>query len=83
MDDSEKLRVLIPHWIEHNEAHAGEFRQWAAQAGAAETDIVLAAERMGAVNAALADALERLGGALPADTGYDHAHHHPAHHHEE
>jgi len=26
-----KLRVLLPHWIEHNEEHADSFRQWAAR----------------------------------------------------
>ena len=29
MNEVEKLRVLIPHWIEHNEEHANEFRRWA------------------------------------------------------
>jgi hypothetical protein len=29
MDDLEKLQVLLPHWIEHNEEHAHEFRTWA------------------------------------------------------
>jgi hypothetical protein len=32
--DLEKLRVLLPHWIEHNAEHAAEFRQWAERAGA-------------------------------------------------
>jgi len=25
MDEVEKLRVLLPHWIEHNSEHAEEF----------------------------------------------------------
>ena len=25
MNETDKLRVLIPHWIEHNEEHAREF----------------------------------------------------------
>ena len=25
----EKLRVLLPHWIEHNHNHEAEFRKWA------------------------------------------------------
>ncbi|MBW2056513.1 MAG: hypothetical protein JRH07_09110 [Deltaproteobacteria bacterium] len=25
----EKVRVLIPHWISHNEEHAQEYRKWA------------------------------------------------------
>lgn len=83
MDDSDKLRVLIPHWIEHNEAHAAEFRQWAAQAGAAAADIVRAAERVADANAALVAALAKLGGALPADAGQHHHHHEHNGHHQE
>ena len=26
---TEKLKVLIPHWISHNEEHAGEYKKWA------------------------------------------------------
>lgn len=26
---AEKLRVLIRHWISHNEEHAQEYRKWA------------------------------------------------------
>ena len=29
MNEIEKLRVLIPHWVEHNNEHAQEFRDWA------------------------------------------------------
>jgi hypothetical protein len=25
----QKIKVLIPHWISHNEEHAGEYRKWA------------------------------------------------------
>ena len=32
MNKSDKLRVLIPHWIEHNAERADEFRRWAEQA---------------------------------------------------
>ena len=64
--DEDKLRVLLPHWIEHNTEHAAEFRQWAEKAraaGLAEVgdEIALAAKELGWVNEALADALERLG----------------------
>jgi hypothetical protein len=81
MNELDKLRVLIPHWIEHNEEHAHEFRQWAEQAGVAEADILLAAEQMRDVNEPLAEALEKLGGPLPAEHHYHHDHGH--HHHEE
>jgi len=31
-DDLAKLRILLPHWIEHNEEHAASFQRWAARA---------------------------------------------------
>ena len=73
MNEVDKLRVLIPHWIEHNEEHAGEFRRWAEEAGSATEDILNAADLMSRVNQSLAIALEKLGGALP----------HPHHEHHE
>jgi nickel/cobalt exporter len=33
MDDSKKLPIIIKHWIEHNESHIEEYRQWAGKAG--------------------------------------------------
>jgi hypothetical protein len=32
MTDIEKLRALLPHWIEHNGEHAAEFANWAEKA---------------------------------------------------
>ena len=64
MDQADKLRVLIPHWIEHNEEHAGEFRSWADQAGEASADILQAAEYMSRLNKSLETALKKLGGPL-------------------
>jgi len=66
MEDIEKLRVLIPHWITHNAEHAENFRRWADRAGVATQDILMAAEAMDRANEALADALEKLGGPLPS-----------------
>ena len=68
MNELEKLRVLLSHWIEHNEEHAAEFRRWAEKAGPAAPDVLAAAERMGQVNQALAAALAKLGGAIPYET---------------
>ncbi|HIC90059.1 MAG TPA: hypothetical protein EYP04_11755 [Anaerolineae bacterium] len=67
MNERDKLRVLLPHWIEHNAEHADEFRRWAEQAGEAKSDILAAAEQMQQVNARLTSALEKLGGALPLE----------------
>ena len=60
--DLEKLRVLLPHWIEHNTEHAAEFRQWAERAGKAGADIRAAAEALEQANQALKTAQEKLGG---------------------
>ncbi|MEA3351202.1 MAG: hypothetical protein U9Q82_11310 [Chloroflexota bacterium] len=75
MNEQDKLRVLIPHWVEHNQEHAAEFRRWSEQAGDATADILGAAEAMMKVNEMLMSALEKLGGALE---GIDHHHHHGA-----
>jgi hypothetical protein len=64
MNEVEKLRVLIPHWIEHNEEHAEDFRRWAELAGEASQDILLAAENVDHANQALVNAMEKLGGPL-------------------
>jgi len=76
MSEVDKLRVLLPHWIEHNGEHAGEFEAWAGRAGAAEDDILAAASLVKEANALLEQALERLGGAL------EHHHHPHGHHHD-
>lgn len=64
MNEIEKLRVLLPHWIEHNEEHAAEFRQWAERTDEAGAEIMAAAHQMEIVNRSLRAALEKLGGAL-------------------
>ena len=68
--DLEKLRILLPHWIEHNVEHAAEFRSWATRAGEAGEDILTAAGQIENANAALQRALERVGGPLSS------SHHH-------
>lgn len=30
--DREKLKILLSHWIEHNQEHAAEFSSWAEKA---------------------------------------------------
>jgi hypothetical protein len=68
MNDLDKVRALLPHWIEHNAEHAAEFRDWAervqamGEEGVAD-EIALAAKQLGWVNEALLAAQERLGGA--------------------
>ena len=59
--DLEKLRVLLPHWIEHNAEHAGEFRTWAERGREAGEQILEAARYLDRANQALEKALEKLG----------------------
>jgi len=64
-DNLAKLRILLPHWIEHNGEHAERFREWAEKAremGLEEVaqQIEEAVERMGACNQALSAALKVL-----------------------
>ncbi|MFQ6101894.1 MAG: hypothetical protein ACE5OS_11765 [Anaerolineae bacterium] len=66
-DDLTKLRILLPHWIEHNEEHAASFGRWVEKAralGREETAqrIGEAVERMAACNQALRAALGALEG---------------------
>ena len=68
----EKLAVLIPHWVEHNEEHGKEFRKWADRANAqghaaVHDEILQAIEQMDRANASLLKALEHLGGAASGE----------------
>ncbi|MFO8009370.1 MAG: hypothetical protein R6U89_01015 [Dehalococcoidia bacterium] len=51
MEDREKLKHILSHWMEHNDEHAGEFREWADKA-----------ERLGemAVRDRIVEAIEQL-----------------------
>ena len=62
MNESEKLRILIPHWIEHNGEHAEEFSEHAALAGAVKDKLLAASRLLTEANAELAAALDLLGG---------------------
>jgi len=60
-----KLRILLPHWIEHNDEHAESFREWAGKARemgleAVAKQIETAVKRMDTCNEALAAAIEEL-----------------------
>ena len=79
MDDLQKLRILVPHWIEHNGEHAEEFREWAEKAGDVGGDVLAAADLLGQANRHLQTALDRLGGPREPPHGHHHHHHH---HHE-
>ena len=77
MNNMDKARALLPHWIEHNSEHAAEFLNWADKVRAAghkdvAEDIALAAKQLDQVNETLAAALETLGG--PSEAVHHHEH---------
>jgi hypothetical protein len=76
MREIDKLRVLLPHWIEHNGEHAAEFRDWAERAGPAQDALLRAAGSLEEANEVLRNLLEALGGALELDAEHGHGHHH-------
>ena len=65
MDDREKMPIIIKHWIEHNESHIEEYRQWAEKAGEMGLDgiksrITEAMEAMAQSNSILKEAQKEL-----------------------
>lgn len=81
MKDIDKLRVLLPHWIEHNQGHGAEFLRWAetlaADAPAIADLLRAAAESLQSAHQSLDEALTKAGGPLAAP-GHSHlgGHHH-------
>lgn len=71
MDEKEikKLRILLEHWIEHNEAHAEEFREWADKAKelhhvSVSEKIATASGDMLKANESLREAIELLNNVM-------------------
>ena len=92
----EKLQILLPHWVEHNQRHAAEFSKWAAAARAEGAVKLAALLEQAAANMLATDELLKKGVAeagVPAgghhhhDHGHghthahDHDHGHGHHHH--
>ncbi len=80
MNDVEKLRLLLPHWIAHNIEHANDFRAWIERMRTSGRNHVAehldaAVEKLESANRELEGALEHLGAA------YDAADHRNMHHH--
>ncbi len=66
---TKKLRVLLPHWIEHNNSHIAEFRKWESEArteSGQEVALLLAKaiSDMEKTGKSLSEALEKVGGPL-------------------
>lgn len=80
MKELDKLRVLLPHWIEHNHSHIADFVKWrevAAEEGSiASVGLAEAVAAMNKAGEALSEVLTQLGGPLPAPGHHHHHHHH-------
>jgi len=74
MNELEKLQVLLPHWIEHNQGHAEECRKWVGQVGQEQVQSSLnaALEAMEQVSKYLNKALDAAGGSAATE---EHHHH--------
>jgi hypothetical protein len=65
VNEKDKLKTLLSYWVEHNEEHSGEFREWAEKAremGEVEVadEIMQAVENMDRVSEILSKTLKRL-----------------------
>lgn len=81
MENLDKLRVLLQHWIEHNHGHATDFEKWQKimadeDEPAIAKDIANAITKTEEINAILAKALESAGGKKDDDGHHHHHHHH-------
>lgn len=79
MDNVEKLRVLLQHWIDHNIGHVEEFEKWRDIMSEDGKDSIAgnigeAIKTMETVNEQLKKALTEAGG--PGGDGHHHHHHH-------
>jgi hypothetical protein len=76
--DKDKIRILLPHWLEHNANHQTEFAKWEAVARneglEAVADLIgQAMAKMEEMDGLLQRALNEAGGPV---AGEGHHHHH-------
>jgi hypothetical protein len=66
MDDiQEKLRILLDYWIEHNNEHEQEFRDWADKVVSLSTEVAQQLLEAATKMAAASDELTKAKQALP------------------
>ena len=85
MDALQKVRVVLPHWIEHNQGHMEESRKWveALRSEGNEPVAALVEEAVAAMARAghlLVHAMETAGGPGDHDSHHHHGHDHHHHH---
>ena len=89
MNDLDKLRVMLPHWIDHNQGHGGEFAQWAEKLIHDFPEVARllhdAVRSLQEAQSRLEEALKKAGGPLEAPGNHSkHGHSHGSddgHHH--
>ena len=65
MDDvQERLKVLLDYWIEHNNEHEQEFRDWADKVASSSTEVAQHLQAAAAKMAAVSDELIKARQAL-------------------
>ena len=72
----EKLRFLLPHWIEHNQNHEAEFAKWAAAARTEGSENLAGLLEQAAARLADADALLKKTLVQAGGSAHSHPHHH-------
>lgn len=77
METVQKLRIMLPHWIEHNHNHESEFKKWSEEVrshglGEVADLIDKAIAGMAETDAILNKILDKVGGP----SGASHHHHH-------
>ena len=80
MNELEKLRVMLPHWIEHNKNHEKEFNKWVAiissgkeiEVAALLKKAVSSLQNIDTILSLIADKI----GALKGEDSQGHTHHH-------
>ena len=81
MDSTEKSRVLLKHWIDHNGGHVAEFDKWRKTMSEENNESMAEALgkawiQMDEVSATLQAALDEIGGPLDSSEHHHHHHHH-------
>jgi hypothetical protein len=83
MNDLDKLRVMLPHWINHNQGHGGEFAQWAKKFSGDSPEVARllhdAVHSLQKAQICLEEALGKAGGPLDAPGGDSHSEHGHSH----
>ena len=80
MNEIDKFRILLPHWIEHNKNHEEEFNKWLAIINIeGETEIASLLEKavlsLQSIDTVLSQISDKIG-ASTGDDSHGHTHHH-------